>query len=704
MCSTTPLPGRPAEAGLHPGVDRPAPAIGRLRRRLIGLLGGLLLPWSVAAASPVGEGPYVFVTPTHAAAVDRACQAMLTSLQQAQTRLARGSDPPGAAMLAEIDAMTRRAEDTLGPLGLLAAVSPRKAIRDAADACERRYQAQSSSFLQNAAVHARLRRLQPVDEIDRRFWRDALDAFEDAGVALAPDLQRRARRLNNEMTALTQRFERRIREDRTRLAFLPAELDGVPDRLWREAPRDRQGRVVLGLDQATVFPILENATSPATRERMWRAFLSLGGAANIETLGALVKKRLAYAQLFGQSSYADFVLRRRMALSESAVQAFLSTVKEAVRMREIADLDELRAEKARHLNQRLEDTTLQRWDTAFYAERVRRAVHAVDQEQFRRHFPPEASLRFAFRLAERLFGIRIEPLDSAQASLWHPDARSFAVTDRGSPDAGAASAGALLGTLFVDLYPRPDKFNHAAVWGFRNSSTLVGRRPASALVVNFNREGLTLDELETLLHEFGHALHGLLSQTRYAAQGGTSVQLDFVEAPSQMLEDFVYDPRVQHLFAEVCPPCMPVPDELLAKARAARDFGKGAQFARQHLFASYDLALHGTDAPEPLALWARMEGATPLGHVRGTMFPAGFEHIAGGYAAGYYGYLWSLVLAEDLRTAFAADRLDERVGRRYRETVLENGGQVAPDELLRRFLGRPTDSRAFFDALQRPPR
>lgn len=636
------------------------------------------------------DQPYVFSVPRSAADVAAQCKTLLADLRQTEVQLTQGGEPPGPALLAGLDAMTRRTEDTLGPLGLLAAVSPSKAIRDAADACDRDYQAFSSRFSQNAALYGRVRQVQPADEIDRRYWRDTLDAFEDAGVALAPAEQRRARALNDALTALTQTFERRVREDRTRLWFSRDELAGVPADVLKAAVRDEPGRYRLGLEQTTVFPVLENATRAATRERLWRAYLSLGGAANLDTLGALAQRRRELARLFGHASYADFVLRRRMAHSEAAVQAFLSTVKEAVRARELADLEMLRAEKARHLNQALDQTVLSRWDTAFYSERVRRATYAVDQEQFRRYFPPESSLRFVFRVAERLFGVSVAPAATAQL-LWHPEARAYTVTDSDSKE--------LLGTLFVDLYPRADKFNHAALWSFRNASTLAGRLPAAALVVNVSRRGLTLDELETLLHEFGHGLHALLSKTRYAGQGGTNVQLDFVEAPSQMLEDWVYDPQVLALFAEVCPRCEPVPTRLLAQARTARDFGKGIQFSRQHLYASYDLALHGRDAADPLALWSQMEGATPLGHVPGSMFPAGFEHIAGGYAAGYYGYLWSLVIAEDLRTAFATDRLSPAVGRRYRETVLENGGQVAPGELLQRFLGRPVDSQAFFKAL-----
>jgi len=158
----------------------------------------------------------------------------------------------------------------------------------------------------------------------------------------------------------------------------------------------------------------------------------------------------------------------------------------------------------------------------------------------------------------------------------------------------------------------------------------------------------------------------------------------------------VYDSRVLALLQEVCPSCEPVPADLLERARQSRSFGKGLRFARQHLYASYDLALHGSRAVEPMALWARMEAATPLSHEPGTLFPANFSHLAGGYGAGYYAYLWSLATAQDLYTAFDADPLDASVGRRYRETVLAHGGQFEPAVLVTRFLGRAPNNEAFF--------
>lgn len=645
----------------------------------------LLLLALAATAAPAQ--PYDFPRFASAAQIDADCKSLIDQQKQHEARLEAMA--PGAAVLPELDALTIRFEDTLGPLALLAAVHADKAIRDAADACELSYQAFSSAFLQNPKVHALIAATPAADPIDARMRRDLLDAFEDSGVALPAEPRERARAIAQQLTELMQAFDRRMREENTKVAFSVAELTGVPASVWRGAPRDAQGRVLLGLDYPSYEPVMARARSAAARERMWRAFQNIGGDANLATLGQIADLRREYAALFGFGSYADFVLRRRMAERADAVNAFLASVQGAVARRERADLEALRAAKAKATRQKLATTVLHRWDVSYYTERARQARYRVSQDAFRRHFPPRASLDFVFALASRLFGVRFEPL---KRELWHPQALAFGVTDAGS--------GKLIGTLFTDLYPRPDKYGHAAVWSFRGGSLRAGRLPAAALVVNFDRQGLSIEELETLLHEFGHAVHSLLSATRYASQAGTSTQLDFVEAPSQMLEAWVYDPKVLALYQQVCRSCPPVPARQLRQAERARHFAKGILYARQHLYASYDLELYGARPQEPMALWARMEGATPLGHEGGTRFPAGFGHVASHYAAGYYGYLWSLAIAEDLRSAFGANKLDAAVGRRYRETVLAHGGQLAPGEIVQQFLGRPADRAAFFDFLK----
>ena len=664
-------------------------------RKLLRLAGAFALA-ACGLAAQAAEA-YVFPSYSGPAQVEADCQRLLADLARQREAVAQMASEPTRDLLAALDAMTRRADATLGPLSLLESVHPDKALRDASEACDLAVQSFVSEFNQDARIFALLQAAKPQDAIDRSDLRDQLEAFEDAGAALPPAAQARARELNAAIAQRAQDFDRRIREDQTRVAFSAAELAGVPESLWQAAPRDRQGRTLLGVDETISGPVIRSAASAATRERMWRALFNVGGDANLQTLAELAALRREYARLFGFESYAELVLRRRMLSREADVHAFLASVKDAVRQRELSDLAALRAAKAEHLDTPLAATTLQQWDLAFYVERVRRERLGVTQESFRDAFAPDAALAFVFELAHRLFGVRFTPL--AQ-TLWHADVRAFEVRESASGD--------YLGTLYVDLYPRAGKDGSGAyVATISNGSTLTGQRPAAALVANLDREGLTLDDLSaTLLHEFGHALHVLLSQTRYAGQSGTNVKLDFSEAPSQMLEDWVYDPRVLGLFNEVCGQCAPVPPELLARADRARHFGDGIVFARQHLYASYDLALYGkalgSEPPDALALWIAMESATPLGDVAGSRLPASFSHIAGSYAAGYYSYLWSLALAADLRTAFAADRLSADTGGRYRRTILESGGQVPPAELMQQFLGRPRDNRAFFDMLATP--
>ena len=660
-----------------------------IRTLCLAALAGLITPLHARA-----ETLNVFASYAQAPAVKAACDTLLRDLAGHQRslgapELARGG-AGGIDVLVGLDRLAQRTEDTIAPLSLLANVHPSKPLRDAAEACELRLQAFSSQFYQDAKIYARIKSAQPTDAIDVQMQRGLLDSFEDAGVALTPARRQRAQALNNQISKLSQDFDRRVREIATTVAFTEAELDGVPVNVWSKAPRDAQGRRLLGLAYPSVLPVLDNARNPQTRERMWRAFQARGGQANLKLLARLGAQRREYARLFGLASYAEFAVRHRMAQSVERVQGFLGEVKAVVDQREQRDLADLRAAKAADLKQPLQATPLKRWDTGYYVERVKRERFALDQESFRRHFPTEASVDFVFALSGRLFNVGFRPL---QQTLWHADAKAYEVFDLGDQRA--------LATLYLDLYPRADKFGHAAVWSVRGSSTLDQRLPIAALVTNFNREGLTLAELETMLHEFGHALHVTLSNTRYATQAGTNVKLDFVEAPSQMLQEWVYDAKVLALFSQVCAACEPVPADLLERATASRSFAKGLLFARQHLYASYDLALYAASAPEPLALWARLEGATPLGYEKGSLFPAAFSHIAGGYSAGYYAYLWSLATAHDLHTAFAADHLNGTTGQRYRSIVLANGGQIDANELVTRFLGRQPGNAAFFEWLDR---
>lgn len=655
----------------------------------LALAASCLAATAAPTANPKLPGP-AFPSFADAKAVEAACQKGLDGANARVSKLEK--HPPNARWLAALDDFNAYIEDTAYPVEFVLNVHPDKAVRDAAQDCALRWQDFSSTFGQNDKIYQAARQVKPRDAIDREALRVTMESFEDSGVALPADKRARAKQLSDRISELGKRYDKAVRDDDTKVAFTVEELAGVPEAVWKDKPRDDAGRVVLGLDSPTYLPVLERATSGATRERIYRAKLNEGGEGNLKLLAELVQLRREYAGLFGYKTFADFQLRRRMAENVPAVTKFLDEVKAAVTEREIKDLELLRQAKAQQLKQPLESTKIERWDVSYYTERVRRERYSVDQEAFRQHFPPEESLRFVMRVVERMFGIRYTRVP---ATLWHPDAQAYAMSD--------AKTGKAMATLYVDMYPRDGKYNHAAVWPLRSSATRTGRTPQGAFVVNMDRKGLTLGELHTLLHEMGHAVHNNLSATRYVALGGTNVQWDFVEAPSQMLEDWVYDKRVLKTFAEVCPKCKPVPDEMIDKAVVAKDFAKGIAVARQHLYASYDISMYSaTDAVDPMALWSKMESTTPLGHVQGTKLPASFSHIAsGGYTAGYYGYLWSLVVAMDLRSPFAKDRLDPAIGQRYREALLSQGSQRPPKELVRNFLGREPSSKAFFDDLKK---
>jgi thimet oligopeptidase len=644
---------------------------------------GMPLAQAAETAQMVGPAFPDFQTP---AQIKQACD---TGLRAAKAGVAALEKLPASpTWIAEYDAFYSATEDAYGPIGFISNVHPDQKVRDAAEACDLRWQDFFTSTSQNAKLYRAAKASEPADDIDRETLRLAVETFEDSGVGLSPAQRAKAKQLSNRISLLGQQFSKNVRDSKTKVVFTEADLVGVPEGVLKAAKRDAKGNLLLGLDYPTYYPVMERAEKGSTREKMWRAKQNEGGDANLKLLAEIAKLRREYAKLFGFDSYADFTLRRRMAKNTANTTRFLDEVQHAVNEGERRDIADMREAKAKHLGQPVDKTTVGRWDVAFYTERLRKERFSVDEESFRPYFPPQESLKFVMRIAETMFGIKYTPIE---AKLWHPEAQAYAVSD--------AATGKPISNLMVDLYPRDGKYNHAAVWSYRGGSTKTGRVPQAALVVNFDRKGLTIEELDTLLHEFGHALHTNLSTTRYALNAGTSTQHDFVEAPSQMLEDWVFDRKVLKLFQEVCPTCKPVPEELVDKARAAREFTKGSQTARQHLYASFDLALHSAAAPEPMALWAKMEGSTPLGYVPGTKFPAGFAHVATNYGAGYYGYLWSLVVAMDLRTAFAEDRLSGAVGKRYRDTVLSQGGQRPPELLVKDFLGREMSPKAFFDYL-----
>ncbi|HEX9162775.1 MAG TPA: M3 family metallopeptidase, partial [Thermoanaerobaculia bacterium] len=415
------------------------------------------------------------------------------------------------------------------------------------------------------------------------------------------------------------------------------------------------------------------------------AYTNRGTPRNLEIMDEIVALRKEIADLYEVPSYAHYVTKRRMVENPETVLRFLDDVRSVVTEAEVRDLGELSAVKAEMAGLSVEQASMNRWDMSFYRERLREKRYAIDQEALRKYFPTSPSVEWMLDMSERLYGVRF---DRVEVPVWHSDVIYLDVFDVVSSQR--------IGGIYLDLYPREGKYKHAAAWPVRGVARKWDRKPISVLVTNFNRDGLTHDELETLLHEFGHVLHGILSSTEYNQHSGTSVERDFVEAPSQMYEEWASRIESLSLLREHCPECPEIDESLVKRLTAAAKFGSGIDYGRQLLYASFDMALSGP-APRPcLEVWCDMEAATPMGYVEGTSFPGTFEHIASGYAAGYYGYMWAKVIALDLVSVFGGDVMNEAIGRRVREMILSRGSEEPARSLVERFLGRPVSSEAFF--------
>jgi thimet oligopeptidase len=576
-------------------------------------------------------------------------------------------------------------EDAFGPISLLNSVHPDKGVRDAADVALVNESSFITELFQNEQLYERVLRVRPASLAEKQLRKDLLEAFEDSGVSLPPDRRARFKQISERLTELGQDFARHIRENDTRMTFTPEECAGLPQSWLDRVPRDGEGNIVVGFDYPDYVPFMANARDEAARKRYYVANTNRGTPRNLEILDEIVALRKEIAQLYGVPSYAHYVTKRRMVENPETVHRFLDEVRSVVTEAEVRDLADLSQIKAELTGIPVEQAGINRWDMLYYRERLREKRYAIDQEALRKYFPTAPAIEWMLDISERLYDIRFE---RAEVAAWHQDVLYFDVLD--------APAGEFIGGIYLDLYPRDGKYKHAAAWPVRGVSKKQGRQPISVLVTNFNRDGLTHDELETLLHEFGHVLHGILSHTEYNQHSGTSVERDFVEAPSQMYEEWASRLESLRLLREHCPSCPEIDDSLVKRLTAAAKFGAGIDYGRQLIYASFDMSLSGEDPRGALQTWSEMEGATPMGYVPGTAFPGTFEHIASGYAAGYYGYMWAKVIALDLVSTFGADLMNQEIGRRLRQMILSRGSEAPARVLVEEFLGRPVSSDAFF--------
>jgi thimet oligopeptidase len=399
----------------------------------------------------------------------------------------------------------------------------------------------------------------------------------------------------------------------------------------------------------------------------------------------MLERRHELADLLGYPSWASYATEDKMIGSAQAAADFIARISAAAEARMKVEYEALLERKRRDdpLAEAVES-----WDSQVLAEAVRKERHGFDAQEVRPYFELSRVQQGVLEVTARLFGLTYHPVPDAP--VWHSDVTCFDVRDEGRA----------VGRFYLDLFPREGKYKHAAQFTLRSGQ--AGRAlPEAALLCNFPRPGELLEHAEvvTFFHEFGHLLHHLLGgRTRWAGLSGVRTEWDFVEAPSQMLEDWCWDPGVLSGFARHHQSGAPIPAELIARMRAADEFGKGLRVRQQMYYAAVSLAFHGP-SPRSLdttSLMARLQEAmTPFRYVPETYFHESFGHLEG-YSALYYTYMWSLVIAKDLLGAFRREGLmNPATALRYRKAVLEPGGGAKAADLVRDFLGRDYDFRAF---------
>ncbi|WP_304047416.1 M3 family metallopeptidase [Jatrophihabitans endophyticus] len=515
---------------------------------------------------------------------------------------------------------------------------------------------------------------------------EVLRDFRRGGVDLDDDARERLKAISERLTVLDQDFSRAIRDDVRSIRVPVGDLDGLPQD-WIDAhPADAEGLVTVTTDYPDIIPFRTFATNAAARRELSTVNLLRGWPGNDDVLHELFDLRHEYATMLGYDDWPSYDADVKMVGSSAAIGDFIVKVAAAAEDSGLRDRDVLL--RRRQLDEP-DARTIDASCTSYYSELVRREKYDVDAQEVRRYFDFGRVRQGLLDVTGRLFGLRY--VEVTDAPVWHDDVTAYDVL----------ADGAVIGRIYLDLHPRDGKFKHAAQFDLVGGIT--GRQlPEGALVCNFSRGLVEHSDVVTLFHEFGHLVHHVLGgDQKWARFSGVATEWDFVEAPSQMLEEWAWDADALRTFA-VDEDGEPIPRELVARMRAGDDFGKGLWVRTQIFYTAVSYELH-RDRPADLTERVRelQQRYDMNAYLDGTHFQDSFGHL-GGYSSAYYTYLWSLVIAKDLFGAFdPANLLDPAVSHAYRDRILKPGGSQDAADLVADFLGRPFSFDAFADWLER---
>ena len=668
------------------------------------------------------------VEPSH---VEPGIRELLDELFVLLDRLEASFQPSWTGLIEPLEAMSERLGYAWGLVGHLMGVKNSDALRAAHAVVQKEVVTFGLRLAQSRPIFEGLEALRAgpdfyaLDAPQRRIVETLLREAKHAGVGLDETARTRFNEIQAELAELGTRFGNHVLDATQAFAMLitdPGEMAGIPESLKQltaqnaresgdEGATAERGPWRVTLDAPVLMPFLEHGENRRRREELYRAYItraSSGELDNTSIIERILELRYEMAVLLGFESFAELSIDSKMAPSIAAVEGLLEELRAASIEAARTDLDALRgyAEKARKAGKADDFETLELWDVAFFAERLREARFDYSEEALRPYFPFPHVLEGLFALARRLFGVSIVSADG-ETSVWHPDVRFFRLFGEGG------EGGEPIAEFFLDPYSRSeDKRGGAWMDECLGRSGQRLRTPVAYLVCNQTPpvdgkpSQMSFDEVVTLFHEFGHGLQHMLTRVEYGlASGIRNIEWDAVELPSQFMENWCYHRETLIGLSQHVDTGEPLPDELFDKIEAARTYRAGSQMLRQLYFASMDLALHREDlrrsGQDVFDVQRRIaESTTVLPPLDEDRFLCSFGHIfAGGYAAGYYSYKWAEVLSADAFSAFEEAGLEDssalaEIGRRFRDTVLSLGGGTPPMEVFEAFRGRPPSPAA----------
>jgi len=651
-------------------------------------------PAATAAAKPAAHKPGTFSGEWQPVLADHPDSAAF--VKRIEGRIAR-SRQSIAKMVAVTGART--VDNTLQPYDdavnqldiaaseaqLLENASPEASLRGAGEAMGQVVSQVATDLSLNRDVY---QALQGVDasqaDAETQFYlKRELRDFRLAGVDKDDATRAKIKQLSDELVKTGQDFGRNIREDVRTIQVDPAQLTGLPKDFVDAHKPGADGKATLDINYPDYIPVMTYCTNEDVRKRLYLEYNNRAYPKNMDVLKRMMQERYELANLVGYPTWAAYSFATRMTGDPKVVREFIDKVVTVSGASAQRDYQTLLARKQKDIPGA---TEVQPWESGYYSELVRRSDYDFDSQALRPYLPYDRVQQGVLDVTSKLFGVTFRPVKNAP--VWDPSVQCFEVLDHG----------ALLGRFYLDMHPRKNKYNHAAHFPIRAGIAGV-QLPEAALICNLpggkaGDPGLCdISDATTFFHEFGHLLHNMFaSQHHWAGIAGIRTERDFVEAPSQMLEEWMRDPKTLQTFAKQYETGQALPTELVMKMRRAEEFAKGLGVRRQMVYADLSLSIYDKD-PAQVDIDATMRDLVkryqPFPYVDNTHFACAFGHLDG-YSAGYYTYMWSLVIAKDLFSAFNADNLlDPSVALRYRQTVLAPGGSKPAADLVRDFLGRP---------------